>query len=269
MGVTLVNGSVLLPNPADWSTPPSWKRAWHTGISAGITGGEGRQQMRALPRESLSWTVGVLSLEERAAFDAVLDAASQSGLACAPYWGRGMSIQNAVGAGAGRAFLADMSWDWQPGDYAFFADLAGNYDVVQLIAISRGIIVPPTADQTTKTADETADTADESVVQGETADLTGVTADSADVTADATYGDVESFTFAPNLAHAYPAGALVWPMMFGKFTMQKQSGVTAWHADVRLTIDELAARHQAAIGTVPGGGVGIGAWSVGSTFRVN
>jgi hypothetical protein len=92
MPVTLVNGSVLLPHPADWIAPVEWQRSWHTGITAAITGAERRQSMWALPREQISWTINALSLEERAQLDERLDAASKSGLACAPYWGRGSTL---------------------------------------------------------------------------------------------------------------------------------------------------------------------------------
>src|SRR5579884_602921 len=119
MPVTLVNGSVLLSHPADWSTRPTWKRAWQTGITPALTGAEQRQGMRALPRIEFSYVISAMSLEERVVLDECLDAASKRGLVCMPFWGRG--IQLAV-AGVLTSFLnpGKTGWTWNVGDYCFF-----------------------------------------------------------------------------------------------------------------------------------------------------
>lgn len=221
MPVTLLNGFVLLSHPADWSEAPAWQRVWQTGITAALTGAEQRQAMRAAPRNQLAYVVSTLSLEERAVLDGCLDAASVSGLACAPFWGRASALQAA--ANANSATLVDNSWGWQPGDYAFFQSAIPSvassyllYDAIEVTAVNR-----------------------------------------------------TTLTLAGNVSRNYPAGALMWPIISGKFRMEKENAETSWHGDVKVTITELAARDQAAVGDAPGApGPGIGSWAIGSTLIV-
>jgi hypothetical protein len=128
------------------------------------------------------------------------------------------------------------------GDYAFFMDANFNFDLVQLVQS----FLPLTADNTSVTADSGSITADDSGGEGGG-------------------GAGTFFQFAPNLSRLYPAGGLVWPVLFGKFSMDKQSGTTSWHAGVKVTLAELVSRHQPIIGNAPAPGHGIGAMAIGST----
>jgi hypothetical protein len=145
MPVTLINGHVLLPHPADWSTSPAWKRTWQTGIVSALTGAEQRQGLRALPRIELNWVISALSLEERAMLDQRLDAAAQTGLVCAPFWGRGAPV-TIVNPSAVR--FGSAAWTWSINDWLFMqvptpASAAyQNYEARQIVnGIERGGVV--------------------------------------------------------------------------------------------------------------------------------
>lgn len=261
MPVATVNGYTLLPHPADWSAAVQWKRRWQTGIAASITGDEARQSLRALGREELTWQINPVSLEERAVLDERLDAASMSGLVCAPFWGRGSAI---TGWGANNTLLlADDLWNWQVNDYLFLmgecltASLAPPY--AWCVAQVTKVTAAATADTTTTTADSTIISADESGAIS--LSLSGpITADNSILTADSSMEDA---------SQGFPNGMMVWPLLFGKFSMAKQSADDSWRGGVKVTLTELAARHQATLGQAPAGpGTGIGAMVIGSTFIV-
>lgn len=224
MPVELIIGSVLFTHPADWSTTPDWQRAWETGITAALTGAEQRQGMRALPREQINYAISALSLEERAVLDERLDAASKSGLACCPLWGRASTLAGVFNAASdGVVTLTDTVWPWEVGDYAFFQ--AANPDAQNSYLYFDCLVV--------------------TVVDG------------------------AEITFAGGTNNIYPAGSPVWPVLFGKFSMEKQTAITSWHGTVKITIQELTARDQQPVGNVPApAGPGIGGWAIGSTFVV-
>lgn len=219
MPVALINDFVFLPHPADWNSEPEWVRTWQTGITASITGAEQRQSVRSLPRTKLSYVISALSLEERAELDERLDAASKSGTACVPYYGRGSVLQNDVVAETVNLSLS--AWPWAVGDYAFFQSSYAqaayhDFDVCLVTGVVGNVL-----------------------------------------------------TLDHPVSRLYLAGALVWPLLFGKFAMQKQNANSSWHGDVKITVDELEARGQVAVGNVPApGGPGIGGWKVGSTLIV-
>lgn len=239
MPVTLINGFVVLPHPADWSVKPSWRRRWQTGVATALTGAERRQSLRNMGREQLSYGISALSLEERALLDERLDAATKSSLACCPFWGRGSQVVGDVTANT--AVIVEPFWPFAVGDWVFLMDAFRNYDLLQVTEIQHPA---PTADSDLVTADSAGFTADEE--------------------------GIPTLMFSVNVSRTYPAGSLIWPMLFGKFSSDKETAGTSWHGDVKVTVTELKARHQLVIGTPPHGeGVGIGSWAVSSTFKVN
>lgn len=129
--MTTIAGHTLFPHAADWSVAPAWRRRWQTGISAGVSGREQRQALRARPRHTLEVSVRTRSLAERARLDARMDQALTSGYGCLPFFGFGSGLAAAAAAGAGAVTLADAAapWAWAAGDYlALVADDDTAYD---------------------------------------------------------------------------------------------------------------------------------------------
>jgi hypothetical protein len=225
MGVTLVNGSVLLPHRPFWADGVAWSRAWQTGVTAALTGDEQRRSMRSLPRDMVSFSIAALSLEDRAQLDERLDAATKSGLGCAPFWGRGSALANALNAGNTAVVLSDTSWNWVVNDWYFICALCTAASGEPELLYDYGQVT---------------------VVAG----------------ADLTLGTAAS--------NSYPAGSLLWPLLFGKFAVEKATADDSWRVTVKISLSELTARRQAVVGNPPGmPGVGVGSWAVGSTFVVN
>lgn len=132
MSVELVNGHVLLPNSADWSTPPKWSRRWENEIADGVTGAESRAALRATPRQSLNYRLTPASIVTTQMLDDRLRAALKTGLACAPMWGRGCEVAASVLAGVSSITVRD-AFDWQAGDYLFLGD-ENNSDAMLVTA---------------------------------------------------------------------------------------------------------------------------------------
>lgn len=97
MSVALVNSHVLLPHYPDWRRPIRRDRVWLTTVDRALTGTEARAAMRPKPRERISWRMESQDADELARMLARVEAAMQAGLACAPYWGRGVQLVSAVG----------------------------------------------------------------------------------------------------------------------------------------------------------------------------
>lgn len=118
MSVELVNGHVLFPNAADWTQKPKWSRAWQNVVIGAVTGQESRQALRANPRVTLSFRLTPVGIGATQMLDDRLRAAAKSGLACAPYHGRGCLIAATVLAGVS-GVTVNNAWPWQAGDYFF------------------------------------------------------------------------------------------------------------------------------------------------------
>jgi hypothetical protein len=69
-------------------------------------------------------------------------------------------------------------------------------------------------------------------------------------------------------AHTYPEGLVVWPLVFGKFSMDRQDAITNEVGEVHITIGELVSRKQGTLGDAPAPGEGIGSMIVNDTFEV-
>jgi hypothetical protein len=113
MPVTEVNAHVLLPHLPDWSRPVQWSRAWRTDVQRVLTGAEERRALRPKPRGSLSWRVLPFDVTEQTPLLARLRAAAKSGLACAPYWGRGRRVVSAAGT---ELVIEEEAWPWFEAD---------------------------------------------------------------------------------------------------------------------------------------------------------
>ena len=76
--------------------------------------------------------------------------------------------------------------------------------------------------------------------------------------------------FADALTAEYPAGAFVWPLIFGAFDAGEMSARSPVVGPIRVTIRELVSLASAQLGAVaPPGGTGIGSMAIGSTFVVS
>ncbi|HEY4416853.1 MAG TPA: hypothetical protein VGO57_14270 [Verrucomicrobiae bacterium] len=124
-----IAGHTLFPHTADWSTSPTWKRKWQTGITQALSGVEQRSALRNLPLHTLQVSMLMSSLDERARFDARLDQALKSGLAAVPLFGYGTEISSAAAEGANTLELDDAVNPWPFAVYDFVI-LLGADDTV-------------------------------------------------------------------------------------------------------------------------------------------
>ena len=139
MSVELVNDHVLLPDTADWSTPPKWSRRWHNEIADGVTGAEARAALRAQPRISLSYQLTPASVAAAQMLDDRLRAALKSGLACCPFFGRGGEITSNAGIGDEVVSVQD-AFTWAAGDYFFVGDeINGEAIMVTAAVLTDGV----------------------------------------------------------------------------------------------------------------------------------
>ncbi|HWD20519.1 MAG TPA: hypothetical protein VHB20_14700 [Verrucomicrobiae bacterium] len=83
-----------------------------------------------------------------------------------------------------------------------------------------------------------------------------------------TDGGVTNLTLSANPSRAYPAGGRAWPMVFGEFSAQDMSAVTAQRGAVQVTLRELQSPEDAVVNGPVTIGSGLGATVVGSTFIV-
>jgi hypothetical protein len=215
--MTIIEGHILFPHRANWDTAPETTREWETNISTALPGGEQRQGMRVLPRRSLSFSLLVRTLEERARLDARIDAAKKSALACAPYFGRGSELGVAAVAGDHTLTLrAPVGWNWSAGDFAFLLGEDDTvFDCMQVSSLD-GLVLH-------------LDTLPE---------------------------------------NDWPMGALVWPLFFGKFSVDDLPLASSHHEIAPLTITQTEAERNASVGVVAAPAIGIGAWIIEETFVV-
>lgn len=72
-----------------------------------------------------------------------------------------------------------------------------------------------------------------------------------------------------SFASVHLAGALVWPVLFGEFSVPGMAARSAVTGPARITIRELISPATATLGAVtPPVGAGIGVWKIGTTFAV-
>lgn len=201
-----VNGHTFFPHPADWSTLPAWARNWKTGVGTGTTGSEQRAGLRSLPLHDLTISIVAQTLQERCRLDARVDQATKSGLACVPFFGRGVALAAPAAAGANAITLADVvnAWPWEAGDYA---TLVGWDDTIYDVAAVTSVV-----------------------------------------------GNV--LNLATNLVNAW-SGAIVRPLLFGKFSSDKQTPLSNWYTPVHITINQLVAERNAQLGVTPAAGPGV------------
>ena|SRR5579859_5437410 len=212
-----LNGYTLFPHQADWSTRPSWKRKWQTGVGSGTTGLEQRSALRAQPLHSLTYTVTAASLPLRSRLDARVDQATKSGLAAVPFFGRGAVLEVPAAAGTNSLTLSDAvnPWPWQIGDYAV---LLGADDTIYDVLAVQNVV-----------------------------------------------GNV--LTLAGNLGNTW-LSEWVRPLLFGKFSSEKQTVISPWYTPVKITVTELTSSRSAQIGITPAQAPGVGAQVIGRTNKL-
>src|SRR4051812_26279185 len=110
-----IDNHVLFPHVANFTTRPSRKRSWLTGISETVTGHQSRFALRAQPRLSLTFTLTPRTLQEQAQLEDRILAAKKSGLACAPFWGRASVLQSDCTTNA--VVLQSAFWPWKVGNW--------------------------------------------------------------------------------------------------------------------------------------------------------
>ena len=72
-------------------------------------------------------------------------------------------------------------------------------------------------------------------------------------------------TLATNLNYNWPAQALCWPVIFGKFTADKEAAINGALGEQKITIAELTSGRSVQIGVTPAQPPGVGQQVIGST----
>ena len=136
--LTVIDDSVLLPDQADWSTPPTWKLSWETEEESALRGNEGRNAMRRSPRPEFSWLVEPRTVEGAAAHQARLRAGftAHAGQFCAPLHGRESWLAQGAATGAAALVLEATPWAWTAGDRLLVRGTGENVSIHQVTAIS-------------------------------------------------------------------------------------------------------------------------------------
>ena len=130
MSVELVNDHVLLPMRANYADAPVADRRWQNTLEDAEFGNESRFALRSVPRRSVRWRVTPSDIQQNARLLDQIIAARKSGLACAPFFGRGSEI--AVEVTGTTLEIEPTLWEWNEGDYLILIDEAGGYDVRQV-----------------------------------------------------------------------------------------------------------------------------------------
>ena len=141
--MTTINSHTLLPHAANWSFRPAWKRRWKTGLATAVDGTEQRAALRAVPLQSLTWMVTAATLPERCRLEARVDQALKTGLACAPFFGRGAALAAAAAAGTNTLTTTDAAsaWPWAAGDYAVLLGADDTvFDCWQVTLVAGGVL---------------------------------------------------------------------------------------------------------------------------------
>jgi hypothetical protein len=134
MSVQLVNGHVLFPHRANYGELPQWERRWQNEVVDSEFGQESRFALREVPRVMIKWKVTSADIAENSQLADRILAAKKSGLACAPYWGRGSELA-AIVSGSTIEIEASL-WPWAQDDYCLLIDASGNFEVGQLAGVA-------------------------------------------------------------------------------------------------------------------------------------
>jgi len=119
--MTLIDDHVLLPHPPDWQAGVAIRQRWQTLVSGAVTGHEDRASAKPKALAKLRWTVLPLDHRPRVGLVAALLAASKSGLAVAPFWGRGARL--ATEASGDSVTLSASPDTFRAEDRVFFSNL--------------------------------------------------------------------------------------------------------------------------------------------------
>ena len=209
--ITIVNGCVVIPHKANWTTRPLSRRTWETEIVEALPGTETRQALRAVARREITFNITARTLQER------VDAALVSGFGCAPLYGRSCPLAQNLNAAANSLTLAaGGAWTWQAGDYVMLIQDDQTFDILPVTGVA-GLVL--------------------------------------------------------NLAAVAPtfnwlAGVLVWPVIFGAFTADKEAALNGAVAHWKVTITELVSGRSAQIGVTPILPPGVGKQKIGKTNSI-
>ena len=122
MPVELVNGHVVIPDPANWREAVDWSRRFQVSIEEALTGAEDRARFRARPLQQLAWTVTPWDANQESRLEDRVRAALKSGKAAAPYHGRAAVLTNTVVATATIVKIDACPWVPVAGDCVLFGD---------------------------------------------------------------------------------------------------------------------------------------------------
>lgn len=141
MTITTINGCILFPHMADWSSPPSHKRTREVDIATSILGAETRQSPRPIARRQISFLITPLCLPERVRLESRWDAAAKSGFGCAPLHGRYCQLAAAANAGTNIVTLAACAaWSFQAGDYVILLADDTTFDVAAVVNVAENVL---------------------------------------------------------------------------------------------------------------------------------
>lgn len=98
--ITTVNGHVLLPHQADWSTLPQPRRQWRGTVAAALNGDEDRAIVRDTAWINFRYEILPFNQVERNRVEQRIMAGLKCGKMAVPYFGRGVPIESDLAAGA-------------------------------------------------------------------------------------------------------------------------------------------------------------------------
>lgn len=77
----------------------------------------------------------------------------------------------------------------------------------------------------------------------------------------------QTLTLDASVAHTFPAGSLVYPLLFGKFECEEISVETSRRSEARLKISEMISAASQGLGAASSGGIGV--MKLGDTFEIS
>jgi hypothetical protein len=187
----------ILPHQADWMRTPRIVRSWRSSVAASLDGDEDRLSVRPASWKTLSYEVLPFDHVERAKFEARYVAGLKAGKAAVPLWGRGVAIAENALAGDTSLLLEHDKHRFVAGQYVFIqSSIPAEYEHWDVVLIDSIINNPPL------------------------------------YPAGATLILPSSST----LSHDYPAGTMVWPILFGRFLPEDFEPLNSTRVRFRVSV---------------------------------
>lgn len=142
MKLDTIQGYVVIPHQADWSSLPELDRQWRSTVEPGLTGIEDRAGFRSTAWQALQFRILPYDHVERALLEDRVRRGRKAGKAAVPHLSRGAKL--ASQASGTSATLDRTDHGWTVGEYVFFQslDLAAydTWDVAWIEAVAGAVL---------------------------------------------------------------------------------------------------------------------------------